>query len=160
MRVSLRFRDVDDREQTASYTTTTPPPPGAPVDLEYDPQAPRVARPRGGYVSILSEQRWVPIMLIGAFILPGGLTFLWASWRLWQRRKLYVHGTAAQGRIERLTESSSTENDVPVMIAHYAFTANGQRFVGEHKASSLPALHDRVWVIYDPADPAQSLLCV
>ncbi|MBN1531621.1 MAG: hypothetical protein JXA20_03065 [Spirochaetes bacterium] len=69
-----------------------------------------------------------------------------------------IHGTAAAPAVVRVTATPFSENDRPVMCAHYEFTGSRGRFVkGRWKTVDPPVPGTEIWMIYDPKNPRRSV---
>jgi hypothetical protein len=163
MRVKLRFQDRAGRTHDVNLPTMN----GAvlqqasqraPMDIDYDPEDPSVARIHGQKSTILSgEAWWVTPMLLFVFIIPGLSALAWGVSQIRQRRRVYRRGSAALATVVEHTESASAENDEHLTNARYEFETPRGKQSGIIKALHPPPVGARLWVIYEPADPGQNL---
>lgn len=78
-----------------------------------------------------------------------------------RRTRLYAHGIATTAKIDRSLTSGVRINKRPVYVFEWTFYVNDQPFHGKRRTMKQQALDydegDRIWVLYDPADPTQSV---
>jgi hypothetical protein len=145
MSVRVRFRDGAGRPRDAGLSTMdsgllAQAAAHQPMPIDYDPEAPDVARFHGHKSSILSGgAAFVTPMLVLVFILPGLSAFVWGVLRLLQRRSTYRHGVAAVATVVEHTESSSAENDEHLTIARYEFATPPRPLLGDDQVAPPPA---------------------
>jgi hypothetical protein len=164
MRIRVRFADRKGKTRTTAVTTVNEALLGAarkqqPIQIEYDPEDPSMARLRGGANSMLSEPSliWVLPMLLLVFVIPGLGAYFWGLRRLFRLRRIYRHGVAALATVVSHEETSSSQNYENLYLAHYEFFVSSRRHVGQIKALHPPPINAQLWILHDPERPDLNL---
>jgi hypothetical protein len=160
LRVRVRFVDRKGKTRTTALATVDEGLLEAarkqqPIPIEYDPEDPSRARPRGGATSMLSQTGliWVVPMLLLVFVIPGLSSFFWGLRRWFRLRRIYRHGAAALATVVSHEETSSSQNYENLYLAHYEFFVSSRRHLGQIKALHPPPVGAQLWIIHDPERP-------
>lgn len=156
--IEVSFADADGQRRTAKLEQThtsqvEAAAAGTPLDIEYDPQDSSRARWPGTKINPLG---W-GIFWICGFVSTGGAVVVLAGLLMARgARRLYRHGAARPGRVDRV--EPFRENRRTNYGVHYSSAAGGTRvesvWVARGVAEPRPG---PIWVIVSAKDPCQSI---
>lgn len=157
--ITLRFRDGDGIERTARSGTTD----GGLVErarkgqslaLHYDPARPERARIDGTRLSVFGL--WVLFPFVFAAV--GTVIIAFSLRGILRRRRLYVWGESALGKVVSVTSTNTSINNRQLLEIRYRFLSTAGEIEGKFRHVEAPPVGSDVSVLYDARAPGRNLL--
>lgn len=123
------------------------------VTVDYDPACPERSRLHGAKLSFFGVFLLLPL---GFGVVGLGLLSL-ALVDMIRRRRLYVRGDVARGRVDKVRRTIMRKNRRLLYRVMYTFAGPTGEQGGSFTTVDPPSEGAALWILYDPSDPTRSL---
>ncbi len=123
------------------------------VTIDYDPACPERTRLHGARMSFFGVFLLLPLGfgVVGLGLLGIALT------DMIRRRRVYVRGDVARGRVDKVRQTIMRHNRRMLHRVTYTFAGPTGEQSGSFTTVDPPSEGAALWILYDPSDPKRSL---